>query len=210
MASRNYQKELSSTNRPQTTNHQGYATKTLTIIEEQNQKKIPTLILKLQKETPSSGSRIKNFFQRRRVKSTGFSENELEEHIHANLENFNRELSRNIEDFQQIVLSARPNPAMQDRDPEGYRIHADNYKQFLNLATEIIKRMEESLNDILTQYEQYIESIWIAICQKQDIRVVQRQFDQAIKDNMNRHWNPVFNRADRLIEDINSTTNSKY
>ncbi|CAF5030876.1 unnamed protein product [Rotaria sp. Silwood1] len=192
MASQNYQKGISSTNPPQATNQQSYATKTLAIIEDQNQKRIPTLILKLQKEAPSSGN------------------DELEQHINADLENFKRELLRNMEEFQQIVLSARPNPAMQDRDPTGYRNHADNYKQLLKLATGITKRMEESLNDILTQYEQYIENIWTAICQKQDVRVVQRQFDQAIKENMNRYWKPIFDSADHLIADINRMTRSKY
>jgi len=115
-----------------------------------------------------------------------------------------------MEEFQQMVLSARPNPAMQNRDPEGYRIHADNYKGLLKLATGITKRMEESFNDILSQYEQYIEHIWTAICQKQDVRVVQRQFDQAIQENMNRYWKPVFDSADHLIQDINLMTGSKH
>jgi len=137
-------------------------------------------------------------------------DDELEQYVNVTLENFKTELLRNMEAFQQMVLSARPNPAMQNRDPEAYRIHADNYKGLLKSATDITKRMEDSFNDILSQYEQYIENIWTAICQKQNVRDVQRQFDQAIQENMNRYWKPVFDSADHLIQDINLMTGSKH
>jgi hypothetical protein len=138
------------------------------------------------------------------------SDDELEQYVIDNLENFKRELLENIENFQQMILSARPNPEMEKQNPEGYQIRSENYRELLRLGTAIAKRMQESLNDILTQYEQYIEKIWTAICQKQDVRVVQRQFDQAIQENMNRYWKPVFDSADHLIQDINLMTGSKH
>ncbi|CAF5030784.1 unnamed protein product [Rotaria sp. Silwood1] len=209
MASQNYQKGISSTNPPQATNQQSYATKTLAIIEDQNQKRIPTLILKLQERASSGGKKFMNWIRGGNSKSE-VSDEELEQYVTDNLENFKRDLLENIESFQQMILSARPDPEMEQQNPEAYRIRSENYRELLRLGTAIAKRMQASLNDILTQYEQYIENIWTAICQKQDVRVVQRQFDQAIKENMNRYWKPIFDSADHLIADINRMTRSKY
>ncbi|CAF2819783.1 unnamed protein product [Rotaria sp. Silwood2] len=107
----NYQKGSPSTNQSPVIQHQNYTSKILTIIEDQNQERIPTLILKLKKETPSGDNRIKNFFQRRRSKSAS-SGDEIEQQVDATLESFKREIIKNIKECQQIVLSARPNPAM--------------------------------------------------------------------------------------------------
>ena len=42
----------------------------------------------------------------------------LDEYIASNLQNFKRELMNNIDEFHQMVLSAKPNPAKQREDPK--------------------------------------------------------------------------------------------
>jgi len=140
---------------------------------------------------------------RGRNSNADVSDEELEQYVTDNLENFKRELLQNIENFQQMILSARPNPELEKQNPEGYQIRSENYRELLKLGTAIAKRMQESLNDILTQYEQYIEKIWTAICQKQDVEAIRRQFNEAMDQNMNQYWKPVFDSADHFIQDMN-------
>jgi hypothetical protein len=106
-----------------------------------------------------------------------------------------------------MVLSAKPNPAKQREDPEGYRIHMEQYQEFLKLANELVKRMQDSFNDILTRYREYIDQLWVAICQGQDVRYLQRQFEQHMQQNMARYWKPIFDRADQLIAEIDLNLN---
>ncbi|CAF1461915.1 unnamed protein product [Adineta steineri] len=184
-----------------------YASRTLTIIQDQNTKNLPTLILKLQERASSGGNNLMNRIRGKNSKSE-MSDEELEQYIADNLENFKHELLENTQNFQQMILSARPNPEMKKQNPEDYQIQSENYRELLKLGTAIAKRMRESLNDILTQYQQYIEKIWIAICQKQDIEAIRRQFNEAMDQNMDKYWKPVFDSADHLIEDMNQKDTS--
>ncbi|UJR29781.1 hypothetical protein I4U23_017328 [Adineta vaga] len=193
------QKEPSSSN--QATN-QNYASRTLTIVQDQNEKKLPTLILRLQERASSGGNKIMNWI-RSKNSTSEVADKDIEQYVTNNLENFKRELLENIENFQQTILSARPNPAMEQEDPETYRIRSENYRELLRLSTEIAKRMEESLDDILTKYEQYIENIWTAIRDKQDVEPIRRQFNESLNQNMNQYWKPVFDSADDFIQNIN-------
>ncbi|CAF3872675.1 unnamed protein product [Rotaria sp. Silwood1] len=198
------QKGSSSSN--QATN-QNYASRTLTIIQDQNENKLPTLILKLQERASSGGKKFMNWIRGGNSKSE-VSDEELEQYVTDNLENFKRDLLENIESFQQMILSARPDPEMEQQNPEAYRIRSENYRELLRLGTAIAKRMQASLNDILTQYEQYIENIWTAICQKQDVEAIRRQFNEAMNQNMNQYWKPIFDSADHLIQDMNQNVTS--
>ncbi len=131
----------------------------------------------------------------------------MDEYLTSNLQDFKSELMNSIDNFHQMVLSAKPNPVKQRKDPEGYQIHMENYQHFLKLANELVKRMQESFNDIFTRYREHIDELWEAICQGQDIRHVQRQFEQYMQQNMAHYWRPVFDRADQLIADIDLNFN---
>ncbi|CAF4639099.1 unnamed protein product, partial [Rotaria sp. Silwood2] len=178
------------------------------IIQDQNKEKLPTLILKLKKRVSSDGSPIINWF-RDKISKFKVSDDEIEQYVIDNLESFKRELLENIDNFQQLILSARPDFPIESQNQESYQSRMENYRELLKLATEIAKQMEKSLNDILKQYEQYIEDVWKAICQKQDLKSIQTQFDQSINQNMNQYWKPIFDRADDFIKNINQQTYSQ-
>jgi hypothetical protein len=112
-----------------------------------------------------------------------------------------------IDNFHQMVLSAKPDPAKQREDPEGYQIHIESYHNLLKLANELVKRMQESFNDIFTRYQEHIDKLWEVICQDGDVRHVQRQFEQQMQQNMARYWKPIFDRADQLIAEIDLNFN---
>ncbi|CAF3510182.1 unnamed protein product [Rotaria sp. Silwood2] len=185
-----------------------YTSRILTIIQDQNKKKLPTLILKLQKRVSSDGKPIINWI-RDKISKFKVSDDVIEQYVIDNLESLKRELLENIDNFQQLILSARPDSPIESQDPKSYQSRMENYRELLKLATEIAKQMEKSLNDILKQYEQYIEDVWKAICQKQDLKSIQTQFDQSINQNMNQYWKPIFDRADDFIKNINQQTYSQ-
>lgn len=114
---------------------------------------------------------------------------------------------KNIVDFQHLVLSTKPDPELQKQDPEAYRARAESHKILLQLATGIARQMQGSFNDIFAQCEKHIENIWTAICEKKDRGSIQLQFDEALRENMNQFWKPVFDQFDRLLQDNNPTTN---
>ena len=51
--------------------------------------------------------------------------------------------------------------------------------------------MQDSFNDIIQRYREYIDQLWSAICQGQDLRPLQRQFEQHMQQNMARYWQPI-------------------
>jgi hypothetical protein len=114
---------------------------------------------------------------------------------------------KNIDEFQNLVLSTKPNPVEENQNPQLYQVRAENYKQFSRLASEIIKRMQQSFNDIFQKYQEYIDNLWIAICQGEDVRSVQRHFEDQMHQNMNQCWRPVFEQADKLVNDIDKSVN---
>ncbi len=179
----------------------------MTVIEDRIQKNLPTLILKLKQRASSGARNWWNLLYFQNPKLFELSDNELEQYVEANIESFKRELLKNVEDFQQLVLSAKPNPVIQEGHQEVYQLHAENYRALLEMATGIAQRMQDSFNEIFTQYRKHIENLWKAICDGQDVRSLQRQFDQAMQQNMNHYWKPVFDQVDGLIQDINKMTN---
>ena len=174
-------------------------------MESQMKKKLPTLVLKLQQRASFQQKNGKIHGHQTHQKLSDLSDRELDEYLASNLQDFKRELMSNIDNFHQMVLSAKPNPAKQKEDPEGYKIHLEQYRAFLELANEIVKRMQDSFNDILMRFREHIDQLWIAICEGQDVQHIQHQFGQFMQQNMDRYWKPVFDSADQLIAkfDIN-------
>ena len=181
--------------------------RTTTVVDEQMQKRLPTLVLNLQQRALSHGSIEKIHGHHKQKQSAALSDRELDEYLASNLQEFKREFVNNIDSFHEMVLSAKPNPTKQREDPEGYRIHMAKYQEFLQIANEIAKRMQESFNDILTRYREHVDQLWTVICQGQDVRQVQRHFQQHMEQNMARYWRPVFDRADGLMAEIDLNFN---
>ncbi len=78
-----------------------------------------------------------------------------------------------------------------------------NYNELSKLPTEITQWMQVSFTDIFAQYKEHIENHWTTICQEQDIQPLQSQFNQAMHQNINKYWQPVFGKANHLLQDIN-------
>ncbi|CAF1415290.1 unnamed protein product [Adineta ricciae] len=184
------------------TNGSNYASRTTTIIDEQIRNRLPTLVLKLEQRAAHNRNSGKMQSYHKHPKLADLSDRELDEYLAYNLHEFKRDLMNNIDSFHKTLLSAKPNPAKQRDDPEGYRIHLEKYQEFLQIANQIMKNMQDSFNDILTRYREHVDNLWSAICQGQDVRQVQHHFQQYMQQNMARYWQPVFDRADRLIAEI--------
>lgn len=168
---------------------------------------MPTLLLALQKKASSVQNLRKSQNYQKHDKLSNLSDDELDEYVASNLQDLKRELMSNVDDFYQLVLSAKPDPATERADPEGHQIHREQYQELLKLANELVQRMQQSFNDILKYYREYIDQLWAAIHQDQDVRHVQKQFEQHMQQNMARYWKPVFDDADQLVAEIDLNFN---
>ncbi len=167
------------------------------------------MILQLQQRVSSHRNIGKSHGHHKHDKLSNLSDRELDEYLASNLHDLKRELMNNIDNFHHMVLSAKPNPANRRQDQEGYRIQLEQYEELLKLANEIVRRMQDSFNDILTRFREYINQLWLSICQGQDVRHVQRQFEQQMQQNMARYWQPIFDRADQLMSEIDLNFNQQ-
>lgn len=178
-------------------------------MQSQIQNKLPTLVLKLQQRASLNRHNGRSSGHHKSNKLADLSDRELDEYLASNLQDFKRELMNNIDNFQQIIFSAKPNPAKQRDDPEGYKIHLEQYQEFLQLANAIMKRMQDSFNDILVRFREYIDELWDMICQGQDVRHVHVRFEEQMQRNMARYWKPIFDQADQLIAEIDANFNQR-
>lgn len=163
--------------------------------------RLPTIVLKLQQNATSNQDHRQNFSNR--VKKSYKSDQELDHLFESSLAELKRELNENIDDFHQQILSAKPHPSEQQRDPDGYAAHMNAYHHFLQLANEIVKHMQQSFTAVLNCYREHIERLWAAVQHGHDMHPLQRQFKEELRQNMERNWTPVFQQADDLIREIN-------
>ncbi|CAF0973623.1 unnamed protein product [Adineta steineri] len=192
--------EVSQQQRQRQDGHQAYRNVTTTVIEKQMRHRLPTLVLKLQQSAADNQGRRQGSFSF--MKKPHKNDQELDNLLESSIGEFKRELNENIDDFHHHVLSAKPHPSEQQRDPDGYAARMSAYQQFLQLANEIVKHMQQSFTAILNSYRDYIERLWEAIQQGYDVRSLQQQFEEQLRHNMDRHWASVFKRAEDLIREI--------
>ena len=124
---------------------------------------------------------------------------------------FKRELNEEIYAFHQHVLSAKPDSSEQDRDPAAYAARMIAYQDFLRLAGNIIRRLQVSFSAVLGSYRRYIDQTWQYIQQNRDVLPLQQEFNERIRDQLDRQWSSVFIKAEKLIREINmNLVNMKY
>jgi rubrerythrin len=174
-----------------------FAKAAISVIETQIHQKLPTLVVKLQKAAANKQPHRQGVFSR--LKKVHKSDQELDHLLESSMDEFKRELKDNIDGFHQQMLSVKPHPFDQQRDPDGYDIRMNLYQELLRVASEIIKRMQQSFTAILNSYRDYIERLWEAIQDGHDVLALQRQFEQQLRLSMDRYWAPVFKKADEQL-----------
>ena len=132
------------------------------------------------------------------------NDDELESLLASNMEDFKKEFSNNVDDFHEQVLSAKPNPAEQKRDPGGYATRLMYYQELLQTANGIMKKMQQSVTDILKCYHQYLTRLWEAIIAGHDVRPLEQQFERQLRQDLDHHWGQVFKEAEGLIREIDA------
>ncbi len=136
----------------------------------------------------------------------GKSEKQQEEYINQHIESFREMLHRNIDEFQELVLSARPSPDAAN-DPD-YEQQKEAYCELLKAATGLMSHMQATLNKVLTDYRLFIEELWDAICAGKDPSPISARFQQQTDTYMKQSWDPVFARADKMMEEIERSKKS--
>ena len=150
---------------------------------------MPTLILKLKEKYEEQ--------------LEGKSEKEQEEFLKSNIESFRQMLFRNIDEFQTLVLSARP-PANAVSDAN-YEQQREIYCELLKAATGLMSNMQETLNTVLTQYRLFIDNLWEVICSGRDPNPIAIRFQQQTDAYMKQSWDPVFAQADIMMQEIDKS-----
>lgn len=128
------------------------------------------------------------------------SEKEQEAYISQHVNAFRDMLIRNIDQFQAVVKSARPTPAAVNQ-PD-YEEQRQMYCELLRAATGLVGNMQITINEVLTRYRIFIEDIWEAICAGKDPTSITEKFQRETETYMKETWDPVFAKADKMIDDI--------
>lgn len=123
------------------------------------------------------------------------------------LNEFRQQLFANIDYFQQIVFNARPKQ-LSDMNPAEYRRRMEVYQDLLVMSTAIVDRIKNSFLDIMQDYRIYLDNVWSAIENGQNVDKLQRKFERHIQRKISRTWNPVFKEVDRLIREFELSENS--
>ncbi|CAF0973605.1 unnamed protein product [Adineta steineri] len=167
------------------TSEHGSQTQTLTLTEQVRQQ-LPTLILTLRNKHAE--------------KLKGLSEKEQEAYIMQHINAFRDTLLRNIDQFQAVVKSARPSAASADQ--ADYEEQKQMYGELLRVAIGLTGNMQKTLNEVLTRYRLLIEDLWEAICADKNPAPISGKFQQEIEAYMKETWDPVFAKADKMMDDI--------
>ena len=112
-------------------------------------------------------------------------------------------LIRNIDEFQAIVKSARPTAT--DVNTAEYEEQRKMYGELLRVAIGLVEAMKKSTNEVLMQYRLFIEDLWEAICADKDPAPITAAFQHKIEAFMKEKWDPIFSRADKMMNDIKKT-----
>lgn len=128
------------------------------------------------------------------------SEKDQEQHIVQQINELRDILIHNIDEFRDIVLSARPQ-ASEANNPN-YVEQRNMYCDLLRTATGLMANMETTINDLLTEFQFYIDDLWNAICADKDPSSIVREFQLKVATYMRTHWDPIFARADEIIANI--------
>ena len=154
---------------------------------------MPTLILKLN--------------EKHHNKLKGKSETEQEEYLIQHINSFRDMLYRNIDEFQALVLSARPSPTtVNESDYEQQNVA---YCELLKIAAGFIEHMQETLKAVLTQYRIFIENLWEAICAGADPTPITMRFQRQTEAFMKQSWDPIFIQADKMMNEIEKSRKTK-
>ncbi|CAF3845827.1 unnamed protein product [Rotaria sp. Silwood1] len=109
-------------------------------------------------------------------------------------------LHKNIDDFQAIILSARPSPD-QAGEPS-YNEQKAMYSEMLKVGTAMMSRMRESINQAMTDYRHFIDDVWEAICAGKDPTPLLKTFQEKLEKMTKESWDPVFAMADEMKAEI--------
>ncbi|CAF1448373.1 unnamed protein product [Rotaria sp. Silwood1] len=109
-------------------------------------------------------------------------------------------LFRSIDEFEEIVFSARPSPNTVN-DPY-YERQKEAYRELLRTALALISQMTETLNQVFAEYRIFIQDLWEAISNGRDSAPIVDHFQQRVQDYLKQSWDPIFARANQMVQDI--------
>ncbi|CAF1637936.1 unnamed protein product [Adineta ricciae] len=156
-------------------------------------KKLPTLILTLRDKLSDKLSKM--------------SQQEQDQYLEQHLNDLHAMLHRNINDFQEIVLSARP--SMDQVNTPGYDQQREMYNQVLQISTAMIKRMRETIKKTMDDYKLFIEEVWNAICAGQSSSPMLSKFQAKLEQMMKESWEPIFADVEKLKAEIAHCKNAQ-
>ncbi|CAF1287981.1 unnamed protein product [Adineta steineri] len=178
-------------------NSGGTATRTITLMQQEIHRALPTLVLKLN----TQNQHVKD---RHQQKMKNMTEQEQEQYFHDALKDFERMLARNVDEFRQTVMSARPDP----KDPE-YREKKVAYIEYVKGATLMVEHMRKTITDLLTRYRLFLDDVWEAITNGNDPTPVTRQFQENVDNYIEQRWDPIFHKIDQLEQQVEGTKSNK-
>lgn len=152
---------------------------------------LPTVILKLNNSHQHGGDR-------HRHNTKNLTEKEQDQQFRDALNDFEHMLARNIDEFRQTVMSARPDP----KDPE-YREKKEAYVEYVKGATLLIEHMHVTITDLLTRYRLFLEDLWETITNGADPTPITRRFQENVDNYIQQRWDPIFDRFDQLEKQMN-------
>jgi CRISPR/Cas system CSM-associated protein Csm2 small subunit len=110
-------------------------------------------------------------------------------------------LLKHIDKIEQQVLSARPLP----NDPD-YEEKRQAYCEMIKVILELIKKLQDTCDNIFSQYFEFFDLLWDAIKQGKDSKTMIKQFTSKIEKETQERWKPFFEILDDVIHKMNNTT----
>jgi hypothetical protein len=113
-------------------------------------------------------------------------------------------LLRHIDKIEEQVLSARPLP----NDPN-YEEKRQAYCEMIKGILELVKKLQDTCDNIFSQYFKFFDQLWDAIKQGKDSTTMIERFTSKIEKETEKTWKPVFEILDDAIHKMNNTTPDK-
>jgi hypothetical protein len=113
---------------------------------------------------------------------------------------------KNIEEFKELVLSARP--SSDTTNERNYEERKATYRELLKLGTALMSTMQDILNKIFDEYKKFLDEVWQVIRADDDPTRIFNDFNRNIEAYLKQCWDALLTTAEKLKEDINELMNS--
>jgi len=162
-----------------------------------------TLIQQIKQHLPTLILTLKNKYEDQ-LKEKSIEEQEA--FLLQNVDSVRDMIVKNIEEFKELVLSARPSSDITNE--RSYEERKVAYRELLKLGTALMSNMKDIVNKISDEYKKFLDEILQVIRADDDPTRILNDFNHNIEVYFKQTWDPLLTTAEKLQEEINELINS--